>query len=236
MTDYADETSQVNSLLSGQVDVVNLLSQATLGTVTGSGKKVVISPGGGWNPFTMRVDAAPFDDVRVRQAFRFAVDREKMLQAVFGGHGTLGNDIFAIWAPEYDRSIPQRTFDPEQAKSLLKAAGQSNLSIQLVTGDIAQGVVNMAEVFVSQAAAAGIKVQLRQVTVTDFYGPNYLKWVFAQDFWYYQPYFAQANQATLPGSRTTRPTSTMRDTRACTHRRWRHSTWPRRPRSHTRCR
>ena len=74
MTDYADETSQVNSLLSGQVDVVNLLSQATLGTVTGSGKKVVISPGGGWNPFTMRVDAAPFDDVRVRQAFRFAVD------------------------------------------------------------------------------------------------------------------------------------------------------------------
>ena len=200
MTDYADETSQVNSLLSGQVDVVNLLSQATLGTVTGSGKKVVISPGGGWNPFTMRVDAAPFDDVRVRQAFRFAVDREAMLQAVFGGHGTLGNDVFAIWAPEYDHSIPQRTYDPEQAKSLLKAAGQSNLSIQLVTGDIAQGVVNMAEVFVSQAAASGIKVQLRQVTVTDFYGPNYLKWVFAQDFWYYQPYFAQVNQATLPGS------------------------------------
>jgi peptide/nickel transport system substrate-binding protein len=200
MTDYADETSQVNALLSGQVNVVNLLSQSTLGTVTGSGKKVVISPGGGWNPFTMRVDTAPFNDVRVRQAFRLAVDREKMLHTVFGGHGTIGNDIFAIWSPDYDHSIPQRPYDPERAKSLLKAAGHANLSIQLVTGDIAQGVINMAQVYASQAAAAGINVKLRQVTVTDFYGPNYLKWVFAQDFWYYQPYFAQVNQATLPGS------------------------------------
>ncbi|HXO09395.1 MAG TPA: ABC transporter substrate-binding protein [Solirubrobacteraceae bacterium] len=200
MTDYSDETSQVNALLGGQVDVVNLLSQDTIGTVTGSGKKVVIAPGGGWNPFTMRVDSPPFNDVRVRQAFRLAVDRPKTLETVFGGHGTIGNDIFAIWAPEYDHSIPQRAYDPEQAKSLLKQAGHSSLSIELVTGDIAQGVINMAQVYAQQAAAAGINAKLRQVTVTDFYGPNYLKWVFAQDFWYYQPYFAQVNQATLPGS------------------------------------
>jgi peptide/nickel transport system substrate-binding protein len=171
-----------------------------LGTVTGSGKKAVISPGGGWNPFTMRVDQAPFNDVRVRQAFRLAVDRPKMLQTVFGGHGTVGNDIFAIWAPEYDHSIPQRAYDPEQAKSLLKQAGHENLSIQLVTGDIAQGVVNMAQVYAQQAAAAGINAKLRQITVTEFYGPNYLKWVFAQDYWYYSSYFPQVNQATLPAS------------------------------------
>jgi peptide/nickel transport system substrate-binding protein len=200
MTDYSDETSQVNALLSGQVDVVNLLSQDTIGTVTGSGKHVVISDGGGWNPFTMRVDQPPFTDVRVRQAFRLAVDREAMLKTVFGGHGTIGNDIFGIWAPEYDHSIPQRQYDPEQAKSLLKAAGHDNLSITLVTGDIAQGVINMAQVYAQQAAPAGINAKLDQVTVTDFYGPNYLKWTFAQDYWYYSPYFPQVNQATLPGA------------------------------------
>jgi peptide/nickel transport system substrate-binding protein len=200
MTDYSDETSQVNALLSGQVDVVNLLSQDTIGTVTGSGKKVVISDGGGWNPFTMRVDQPPFNDVRVRQAFRLAVDREAMLKTVFGGHGTLGNDIFGIWAPEYDHSIPQRQYDPEQAKSLLKAAGHDSLAVTLVTGDIAQGVINMAQVYAQQSAPAGINAKLDQVTVTDFYGPNYLKWTFAQDYWYYSPYFPQVNQATLPGA------------------------------------
>jgi peptide/nickel transport system substrate-binding protein len=200
MIDYADETSQANALLSGQVDVINELSQDVLGTVTGSGKKAVISPGGGWNPFTMRVDSPPFDDVRVRQAFRLAVDREKMLQTVFGGHGTIGNDIFGIWAPEYDHSIPQRQYDPEQAKSLLKQAGHDSLSVTLVTGDIAQGVINMAQVYAQQAAASSINAKLLETTVTEFYGSNYLKWVFAQDFWYYVPYFAQVNQATLPTS------------------------------------
>src|ERR1700729_1457836 len=200
MTDYSDETSQVNALLSGQVDVINLLSQDVLGTVTGSGRKAVISPGGGWNPFTMGVDSPPLDDVRVRQAFRLAVDRPKMLETVFGGHGTIGNDLFSIWSDEYDHSIPQRKYDPEQAKSLLKAAGHASLAETLVTGDIAQGVINMAQVYAQQATAAGINAKLRQVTVTDFYGPNYLKWVFAQDYWYYSAYFPQVNQATLPGA------------------------------------
>jgi peptide/nickel transport system substrate-binding protein len=199
-TDYSDESSQVNALLSGQVQAVNLLSQDVLGTVTGSGKKAVISPGGGWNPFTMRVDMAPFTDARVRQAFRLMVDREKMNRLVFGGHGTLGNDVFAIWSNEYDHSLPQRQQDIAQAKSLLKAAGQDNLSIQLVTADIAQGVTNMAQLFAQDAAAAGVKVNLRQITVTEFYGPNYLKWQFAQDYWYYQPYLPQVQQATLPNS------------------------------------
>jgi len=198
MVDYSDESSQVNALLAGQVDCVNLLSQDVIGSVTSSGKKIVVSDGGGWNPFTMRVDQPPFDDVRVRQAFRLIVDRPKMMEIVFGGHGTIGNDIFAIWDSAYDHGIPQRQQDIEQAKHLLKAAGREGLTVQLVTADIAQGVVNMAQVFAQQAALAGVKVNLRKVTVTDFYGPNYLKWVFAQDYWYYQPYLPQVQQATLP--------------------------------------
>jgi peptide/nickel transport system substrate-binding protein len=198
MVDYSDSSSQLDALLSGQVICVNLLSQDVISSVTSGGKNVVISDGGGWNPFTMRVDSPPFTDVRVRQAFRLMVDRPKMLDIVFGGHGTIGNDIFGIWDPAYDHAIPRRVQDIEQAKHLLKAAGQAGMTIELVTSDIAQGVVNMAQVFAQDAAQAGVKVNLRQVTVTDFYGPSYLKWVFAQDYWYYQPYLPQVQQATLP--------------------------------------
>jgi peptide/nickel transport system substrate-binding protein len=200
MTDYADETSQVNALLGGQVDVVNLLSSSVLSTVTGSGKKLLISEGAGWTPITMRVDAAPFDDVRVRQAMRLLVDRKQMITLVFGGHGTLGNDIFGIWDAAYDKSIPQREPDIEKAKSLLKAAGREGMTFELVTADIAQGVVNAAQVFAKQAEAAGVGIKLRKVTVTEFYGANYLKWVFAQDYWYYNGYLPQVAQATLPNA------------------------------------
>jgi peptide/nickel transport system substrate-binding protein len=196
ITNYADETSQLNALISGEVDVVNLLSTDALTQLEGGGKKSLISAGGGWNPFTMRVDKAPFDDVRVRQALRLAVDRKQMLDLVFGGHGTIGNDVFGIWAPEYNRDLPQREYDPDQAKSLLKSAGQDGLTIELVTAPIGAGVVKCAQVFAQQAAAAGITINLRTVTTTEFFGDNYLSWDFAQDYWFYNFYLPQVGLAT----------------------------------------
>ena len=198
ITDFADETSQLNALTSNQADMVNQLSSAAGRTLQASGAKVVISNGGGWVPFTMRVDAAPFDDVRVRQAMRLLVNRPQMLEAVFGGHGTVGNDVFSRFDPSYDASLPQRHYDPAQAKSLLKAAGHENLHVQLVSAPIAQGATGCAQVFAQQAKAAGVSISLRQVTVTEFYGPQYLKWPFAQDFSFYQYYLPSVAQFFVP--------------------------------------
>ena len=198
ITDYSDQTSQVNALLSGQVHVVNLLSADVIAVVESQGKNILISDGGGWNPFTMRVDVAPFSDRRVRQAMRLVVDRPQMLEILFSGHGTLGNDVFGIWSADYDHGLPQRHQDIDQAKSLLKAAGHEGLTVSLVTSDIGQGTVQAAQVLAQQASAAGIKVNLDTVTVTDFFGPGYLKWVFAQDYWYFNFYLPQVSLATLP--------------------------------------
>lgn len=197
ITDYPDETSQVNAFVAGQVDVVNLLSIDSLPQVRSAGKHVLISLGGGWVPFTMRVDTTPFNDVRVRQALRYAIDRPQMLDLVFGGHGTLGNDLFGIWSSDYDHSLPQRKQDIPQAKSLLKQAGRAGLSIELVTADIAQGAIACAQVLAQQVSAAGINVKLRQVTVSELFGSNFIKWPFAQDYWYYDFYLPAAGLATL---------------------------------------
>jgi peptide/nickel transport system substrate-binding protein len=200
ISDYPDETSQINGLASGAVDLINYLSAESIAPVESSGNKILISDGAGFTPFTMRVDVPPFNDVRVRQAFRYVVDRPQMLDHVFAGHGTIGNDIFSIWDPDYDHSIPQRTQDIDYAKYLLRKAGKEDLTVELVTADIAQGTVLAAEVLAQQAKAAGITVNLNQVTSTELYGPNYLKWAFAQDYWYYFSYLCTVSQATLPTS------------------------------------
>jgi peptide/nickel transport system substrate-binding protein len=198
ITDFADETSQLNALTSGQADMVNQLSSSGGRTLQASGSNVVISKGGGWVPFTMRVDVAPFNDVRVRQAIRLLVNRPQMLDAVFGGHGTIGNDVFSPYDPSYDTSLPQRHYDPAQAKSLLKASGHENLRLQLVSAPIAQGASGSAQVLAQQAKAGGVTISLRQVTVTQFYGPQYLKWIFAQDFSFYQYYLPSVAQFFVP--------------------------------------
>ena len=198
ISDFADETAQLNALNGGQADMVNQLSASGADSLATSGAGSVVSPGGGWVPFTMRVDAAPFNDPKVRQAFRLLVDREQMMQVVFGGHGTVGNDVFSIYDPSYDTSLPQRQHDPEQAKSLLKAAGHDGLTLDLVTSDIAQGSTSMATVLAQQAKQAGVTVNLQKVTVSDFYGPQYLKWVFAQDFSFFQYYLPSVAQFFVP--------------------------------------
>jgi peptide/nickel transport system substrate-binding protein len=131
---------------------------------------------------------------------RLIVNRPQMVEQVLSGQGRIANDMYSPFDPAFDTSLPQRHQDIEQAKSLLKQAGHSGLSVQLVTAPVFQGVVQAAEVFAQQASAAGVKVNLRKVDTGTFYGPNYLKWPFAQDFWATREYLPQVAQGSLPSS------------------------------------
>jgi peptide/nickel transport system substrate-binding protein len=198
---FADDTARVNALLGGQVDAIDNLPAAQVSSIEANPNlKVLSSKTGAWQPFTMRVDQAPFDDVRVRQAFRLIVDRDQMVQQVLSGQGRIANDLYAPYDPAYASDLPQREQDLEQAKSLLKQAGREGLSVELVTAPVFQGIVEAAQVFAQQAKGAGVNVKLRKVDSGTFYGDNYLKWTFAQDFWATRVYLTQVAQGDLPES------------------------------------
>ena len=74
----------------------------------------------------MRVDIDPFKDPRVRRAVALTLDRPQIIQTLFFGHATLGNDS-PIWTgfPSHDPSVHQRTQNITLAKALLAAAGKS---------------------------------------------------------------------------------------------------------------
>jgi peptide/nickel transport system substrate-binding protein len=199
--DFPDDTARVNALLGGQVEAITNLPPAQIGAVEGnSALKVLISDTGNWQPFTMRVDAPPFADVRVRQALRLIVDRDEMVRRALSGQGRPGNDLYAPYDPAYARELPQREQDLEQATSLLRQAGQSDLRVELVTAPVYQGLVEAAEVFADMAKAAGVTVKVRKTDAGTFYGDNYLKWRFAQDFWFTRTYLAQVSQGSLKSS------------------------------------
>jgi peptide/nickel transport system substrate-binding protein len=200
ITDFADATSQVNALTSGQIDAAGNIegAQAKIMKST-AGFRVLSAKTGAMTPFTMRVDRPPFNDVRVRQAFRLIVDRPQLVSSALDGLGTVGNDVSSPYDPAYDKSL-KRSQDIEQAKHLLKKAGQEKLTVSVVTAPIALGTVEAAQVFAEQAKAAGVNINVHQVTATEFFGSNYLSWTFSQDWWYYSPYLAQVAQELLPKS------------------------------------
>jgi peptide/nickel transport system substrate-binding protein len=198
--DFSDSASMQNALTTAVIHGAGALEGPQITVLKSSpGVRTVASHTGAITPFTMRVDQAPFDDVRVRQAMRLLVDRPQLISSALNGFATAGSDVSSPYDPNYDTSL-HREQDIGQAKHLLKQAGQTNLTVQLVTSPVATGTVAMATVLAQQAKAAGVTINLKTVDPTTFFGPNYLHWAFSQDFYNYSPYLAQVAQSLLPTS------------------------------------
>ena len=158
-----DVASRDNALKTGQVDATNRVSQRTARLLDRSpGISVMKVVGTKHYTVPMLVNQPPFDNVKVRQALRLAVDREALLKTILGGHGALGNDIPIGQNQEfYNTELPQREYDPDQAAFLLKEAGMDGLSVELSAADAAfDGAVDAAVLYAEHAKAAGININV----------------------------------------------------------------------------
>jgi peptide/nickel transport system substrate-binding protein len=104
----------------------------------------------------------PFDDVRVRQAVNYAVNREAILKSILEGYGELLHGPFASAWLGYDPNLQPYPYDPARARQLLAEAGYAN-GVD-VAFDISNGVFlrdrDIAEAVAGQLAEVGIRVQL----------------------------------------------------------------------------
>ena len=182
IVDFSDDTSRVNALRSGQLDALDGFDPSLLGQIKSAGGfQTLMAKSGYYQPITMRVDRAPFNDVRVRQAMRLICNRPQMVEQAYGGYAAVANDMPDPADPAFP-SMPQRVQDLAQAKSLLKAAGQENLNLTFTTAPEDVDLVNSAQVFAQQASAAGVKIKIDNLTPSA-YNAGFTKWPFTQGYW-----------------------------------------------------
>lgn len=73
---------------------------------------------------TLNESMAPFDDVIVRKAIQMSIDRQSILDTVYGGQGSLIDGIFPTGLIGYNKDLQGSiTYDPDAAKQLLADAG-----------------------------------------------------------------------------------------------------------------
>ena len=186
ITSITDPTARLNALLAGTIDGMAQLpfQEAKAHQATGD-ITVLVAKSPQAMMFYMDTTQAPFTDVNVRQAIRLIADRKALVDSAINGFGTVGNDIVGKGLPFYNTDLPQREQDIDQAKSLLKKAGQENLTVLLRTSPIFPGFVEAATLLAEQAKAAGVTIQLKQVPPNSYYNPSllYLKMAFAETQW-----------------------------------------------------
>ncbi|HLI10386.1 MAG TPA: ABC transporter substrate-binding protein [Alphaproteobacteria bacterium] len=101
-------------------------------------------------------------DPRVRQALSLAIDRKALVQAVYNGEYLPGDQPFSPVSPWFDKNFPVPGPDIAKAKQLLKEAGHSNPTIELMvptTSDDQQ----VAQVIQAMAQQAGITIKIKAV-------------------------------------------------------------------------
>lgn len=113
--------------------------------------------------FTMNQKLEPFDKLEVRKAMQMAIDRQVILDTLYGGRGQLENGIFPHGLVGFNPNMPGIKYDPEGAKALLAEAGYPDGFTMEIAADMsASDTVTMAlEIIKEQLAQVGINAEIK---------------------------------------------------------------------------
>lgn len=157
-----DQSTAVNALRSGQVDIVlSVPYQEVAALEADPNLEVVITPAMAFNVLYINSAFSPFDDVRVREALNYAIDREALVESTLFGYGDAAWSMLPPnhWAgnPDLEETY---AFDQDRARELLADAGYPDgfsFQMSVFTSPID---VRRAEILKAQLAEVGMDAEL----------------------------------------------------------------------------
>ncbi len=171
-----EPSARIAALQSGQADlVVNVPPESVDSLAKGRNTQVIAGASTRGITFIFNSKLPPFNEVRVRQAVNYAVDKDSLIRNILGGKAL----------PQLTTSYPANTghnpdikpypYDPEKAKRLLAEAGYPNgfeIDFSYPSGRW------LKDVEVSQAVAGMLeKVGIRTKQITGEYGAFFSGWL-----------------------------------------------------------
>jgi peptide/nickel transport system substrate-binding protein len=168
-----EHNARVQALLAGQVDMVTGLQVEDIDDLRTRGLSVAIKQNPQVKSIAMRNVRSgphPFKDVRVRQAFNYAVDKDAITQLIMLGHVAATGQGLMPGTTGYNDDIAPYPYDPAKARALLAQAGYAKgldvvFAVVTTTGTPdAQSFQKVAQ----DLAAVGVKAELQSITFADY--------------------------------------------------------------------
>lgn len=162
-TTIADSLQRANALKAGEIDAT-ILEPVHVADVQAAGFTVDSAPNFVFYHMQLNRTRAGFDDVRVRQALNYAVDREALVEGLLLGFGEVAYQPFPPGSLGHSTAADSvYEYNPDRARELLAEAGQENLTFEIVTLNI-PSYVQIAEAVQAQLAEVGVTTTIVETT------------------------------------------------------------------------
>lgn len=119
-----DNSARLTALKTGEIDLMDGVTPSDVSSIESDGAlQVLFRPGMNVGYFGFNVEKPPFDNPKVRQALSYAIDKQGIINAFYGGNADLAINPYPSFMPGYNEEIQDYSYDPEKAKALLAEAG-----------------------------------------------------------------------------------------------------------------
>ena len=119
-----EASTRVSALLAGEVNIVTNVPQDLIPTLS-SNDAIQVKTAAGTQPkwLELNVNMAPFDDVNVRKALNYAVDKDLIIEQIYGGRAVALPGALSPYNSFANKSLSPYPYDAAMATDLLKQAG-----------------------------------------------------------------------------------------------------------------
>ncbi len=151
-------------LQSGGVDIAPLPSNLSPDTLKTLGQnpslKVEQFKGSNIDYLGLNTAEPPLNNVKVRQAIAYGINREKIINDLLFGQAVLAHSILPEESWAYNPNALKYTYDPDRAKQLLQEAGYKNEPIKFKYSAGNMAVNQYAQVIQSSLKEVGLNVEI----------------------------------------------------------------------------
>lgn len=160
-----DSETETMMFESGEIDLMDLdyVTDAIDRFLETYPDQIVSGSRVGISYLTMNYNIEPFDNLKVRQAVQKAIDKQAILDALYGGRGQVEHGIFPHGLIGFNENQTKIDYDPEGAKALLAEAGYADGFTMELAADTSQpDTTTMAlEIIKEQLAEVGINAEIK---------------------------------------------------------------------------
>lgn len=163
-----DSSARVNSLKGNNSFVLEDVPIDSIEDIKSKGFKVDINESISMPVIFFNMDAAPFNDVRVRQAVLYAVNDTKLIKDQLNNYGKEAHSFLPTNHPDFHECKNVYKYDAQKASDLLVQAKQEKLNFTLVVSDYS-GLQIFAEEIEKNLSDLGItcKINVKDIVFSD---------------------------------------------------------------------